>query len=67
MTGPCSLPAKVLLLPGREVPNGVFLTMRDDELVREIGSELPRGVPLVRHQGTLVPLSSLTPPLVPRP
>ena len=59
--------AKVLLLPGREVPNGVFLTMRDDELVREIGSELPRGVPLVRHQGTLVPLSSLTPPLVPRP
>jgi len=54
--------AKVLLLPGREVPNGTFLTMRDDELVREIPAELPEGVPLVRHQGTLVPLSSLRPP-----
>ena len=51
--------AKVLLLPGREVPNGAFLTMRDDELVREIPAELPPGVALVRHQGTLVPLSSL--------
>jgi acetyltransferase-like isoleucine patch superfamily enzyme len=54
--------AKVLLLPGREVPNGSFLTMRDDELVREIPAELPAGVPLVRHQGTLVPLSSLLAP-----
>ncbi len=54
--------AKVLLLPGREVPNGAFLTMRDDELVREIPADLPKGVALVRDQGTLVPLSSLRAP-----
>jgi acetyltransferase-like isoleucine patch superfamily enzyme len=52
--------AKVLLLPGREVPNGTFIAMRDDELVREVPAELPPGVPLVRDQGTLAPLSSAT-------
>lgn len=50
--------AKVLLLPGREVPNGTFIAMRDDELVREVPTDLPRGVPLVRDQGSLVPLTS---------
>ncbi len=50
--------AKVLLLPGREVPNGVFIAMRDDELVREVPADLPPGVPLVRDQGSLVPLTS---------
>jgi len=53
--------AKVLLLPGREVPNGAFIAMRDDELIREVPTDLPAGVPLVRDHGTLVPLSSAKP------
>ncbi len=53
--------AKVLILPGREIPNGAFVVMRDDELIREIPVELPRGVPLVRDQGRLVPLASAAP------
>lgn len=48
--------AKVLLLPGRELPNGAFITMRDDEIIRRIPEHLPPGVPHVRDGGTLVPL-----------
>ena len=51
--------AKVLLLPGREVPNGAFIAMHPDELVGAIPGDLPAGVPLVRDHGTLVPLSHL--------
>lgn len=51
--------AKVLIMPGREVPNGAFIAMRPDELVVEVPRDLPPGVPLVRHQGTLVPLAKL--------
>jgi len=50
--------AKVLLLPGRELPNGTFITMRDDEIIRRIPEHLPPGVPHVRDGGTLVPLQS---------
>lgn len=51
--------AKVLLLPGRAVPNGAFIAMRPDELVTEVPRELPAGVPLVREGGTLVPAARL--------
>lgn len=50
--------AKVLLLPGRELPNGTFVTMRDDEIIRRVPEHLPPGVPHVRDGGTLVPLQS---------
>jgi len=52
--------AKVLIHPGREVPNGAMIAMRHDELIREIPKDLVPGVPMVRHEGTLVPLTSLT-------
>lgn len=55
--------AKVLILPGRAVPNGAFIAMRPDELVTEIAPQLPAGVPLVRHRGTLVPAASLAGPV----
>ena len=48
--------AKVLILPGREVPNGAQIAMRDDELITTIPADLPPGVPHVRDAGTLVPL-----------
>jgi acetyltransferase-like isoleucine patch superfamily enzyme len=48
--------AKVLILPGREVPNGTLITMRDDEIIRTIPAQLPAGVAHVRDGGTLVPL-----------
>jgi acetyltransferase-like isoleucine patch superfamily enzyme len=51
--------AKVLVLPGREVPNGAFITMRPDEIVREIPDSLEPGVPVVRDAGTLVPLDDV--------
>jgi|GEM_PF-437590 len=54
--------AKVLLLPGRELPNGTFVTMRDDEIIRRIPADLPAGVPHVRDAGTLVPLQSARTP-----
>jgi acetyltransferase-like isoleucine patch superfamily enzyme len=51
--------AKAILMPGREIPNGVFVTMRPDELICEVPDDLPAGVPVVRDGGTLVPLSEL--------
>ena len=50
--------AKVLLLPGRAIPNGTFITMREDELIRRIPEHLEPGVPHVRDQGTLVPIQT---------
>jgi acetyltransferase-like isoleucine patch superfamily enzyme len=51
--------AKVLVLPGREVPNDTFIAMRPDELIVDVPKDLPTGVPLVRDKGTLVPLDKL--------
>jgi carbonic anhydrase/acetyltransferase-like protein (isoleucine patch superfamily) len=51
--------AKVLLLPGREIPNGSFVAMRPDELISTIPDDLAPGEPVVRHEGTLVPLREL--------
>ena len=52
--------AKVLILPGREIPNGTLITMRDDELIRTIPEQLVAGVAHVRDNGTLVPLLTST-------
>lgn len=54
--------AKVLVMPGREIPNGAFIAMRPDELIVDVPADLPAGVPLVRDQGTLVPLDRLLAP-----
>ena len=48
--------AKVLILPGREIPNDAFIAMRPDELIQEIPTELKPGVPYMREGGTLVPV-----------
>lgn len=54
--------AKVLIHPGREVPNGVHIAMRPDEIISEIPPGLEPGVPMVRDSGTLVPLDRLLAP-----
>ncbi len=48
--------SKVLIQPGREIPNDTVVVMRPDEIVSIVPPELPKGVPLVRDRGTLVPL-----------
>ncbi len=48
--------AKVLIQPGREIPNDAVVVMRPDEVIREVPDNLPANVPLVRDRGTLVPL-----------
>ena len=53
--------AKVLILPGREVPSGAYVTMRPDEIVVDVPRDMPPGVPHVRDRGTLVPLDRLLP------
>ncbi|HEY4224073.1 MAG TPA: hypothetical protein VGO62_22110, partial [Myxococcota bacterium] len=58
--------AKVLIMPGREIPNGAFITMRPDELIVDVPRDLPQGVPLVRDGGSLVPLDRLLPPALRR-
>jgi len=48
--------AKVLILPGREIPNDTFIAMRPDELIQEIPTDIKPGVPYMREGGTLVPV-----------
>jgi carbonic anhydrase/acetyltransferase-like protein (isoleucine patch superfamily) len=48
--------AKVLIHPGREIPNDTVIVMRPDEVVSLIPKDLPAGRPVVRDHGTLVPL-----------
>jgi NDP-sugar pyrophosphorylase family protein len=50
--------AKILIQPGREIPNDAVIVMRPDEVVSTIPSDLPKGTPLVRDRGTLVKLGS---------
>lgn len=52
--------AKVLVQPGREIPNDAVVVMRPDEVIRDVPEDLPPGVPLVRDRGTLVPLGEET-------
>jgi len=51
--------SKILIQPGRMIPNDAMIVMRPDEVVASVPADLPPGEPLVRHQGTLVPLSTL--------
>ena len=53
--------AKVLIMPGREIPNGAYISMRPDELIVDVPTDLPAGVPLVRDRGTLVPFDRVLP------
>lgn len=52
--------AKILIQPGREIPNDTVVVMRPDEVVSTIPADLPKGTPLVRDKGTLVPLGKET-------
>jgi carbonic anhydrase/acetyltransferase-like protein (isoleucine patch superfamily) len=52
--------AKILIQPGREIPNDAWIVMRPDEVVSEIPRDLAAGRPLVRDRGTLVPLGEET-------
>jgi carbonic anhydrase/acetyltransferase-like protein (isoleucine patch superfamily) len=48
--------AKVLIHPGREIPNDALIVMRPDEVVSVVPADIQPGVPMVRDRGTLVPL-----------
>lgn len=48
--------AKVLIHPGREIPNDAVIVMRPDEVVSVVPDRIEPGRPMVRHAGTLVPL-----------
>ncbi len=48
--------AKVLIQPGREIPNDTVIVMRPDEVVSVVPAHVEEGVPMVRDRGTLVPL-----------
>jgi acetyltransferase-like isoleucine patch superfamily enzyme len=50
--------AKILIQPGREIPNDTVIVMRPDEVVSTIPPDLPANTPLVRDHGTLVPLGT---------
>ena len=49
----CILAAKVLIHPGRGLPNKTFMVMRPDECIFDVPTDLPKGVPLIREQGSL--------------
>lgn len=55
----CTMAGKVLIMPGRTIPNNITMMMRPDETISYIPENLPKNVPLVRDNGTLVPLTSL--------
>lgn len=48
------LGGKILIQPGRAVPNGYVVVMRPDEVVSVVPKDLPKGVPLMRDGGALV-------------
>ncbi len=50
--------AKVLIHPGREIPNDALIVMRPDEVVSTIPADLVPDRPMVRDGGTLVPLGA---------
>ncbi len=56
------LGAKVLIHPGREIPNDLLLVSRPEDVIAEVPPDIPPRTPMVRDQGTLVPLSSLKAP-----
>lgn len=52
--------AKVMIHPGREIPNDTVIVMRPDEVVSVVPESIAAGTPLVRDRGTLVPLGTET-------
>ena len=48
--------AKVLVQPGREIPNDTVVVMRPDEVIHRIPENIEPGQPYVRDGGTLVRL-----------
>ena len=51
--------AKVILMPGREIPCGTRVVMRPDELITTLPEHVEPGVAMVRDGGTLIPLTEL--------
>ena len=54
------LGARVLIHPGREIPNDLLMVSRPEDVVAHIPPDLPANTPLVRHEGGLVPLKNLS-------
>ncbi|MBN2497921.1 MAG: hypothetical protein JXR96_25225 [Deltaproteobacteria bacterium] len=53
------LGAKVLVHPGREIPNDLLLVSRPEDVIAELPAEIPPRTPMVRDSGTLIPLAAL--------
>ncbi|HUU02824.1 MAG TPA: hypothetical protein VM425_15430 [Myxococcota bacterium] len=53
------LGAKVLIHPGREIPNDLLLVSRPEDVIAEVPDNIPPRTPMVRDAGTLVTLESL--------
>ncbi|MCG3174215.1 MAG: hypothetical protein GMKNLPBB_02443 [Myxococcota bacterium] len=49
----CVMNAKVLIQPGREIPNGVWMVMSPEEAIFDVPRDLPPRTPLVRQGGSL--------------
>ncbi len=53
------LGAKVLIHPGREIPNDMWMVSRPEDVIAELPANIPEKTPMVRDAGTLVTLASL--------
>ena len=53
------LGAKVLIHPGRQIPNDLLMVSRPEDVIATIPEDIPPRVPMVRDRGTLVPLEQL--------
>ncbi len=52
----CRVGAGTWLAQGRMIPNGVLIVRSPDLMISRIPADLPAGVPLANHKGTLRPL-----------
>lgn len=53
------LGAKVLIHPGRQIPNDLLMVSRPEDVIATVPEDIPPRVPMVRDQGTLLPLEQL--------
>jgi hypothetical protein len=53
------LGAKVLIHPGREIPNDLLMVSHPDDVIVDVPMDIPPNTPVVRDKGTLVSLDSL--------
>lgn len=58
---------RLFLAPGREIPNGYFITGEAEEWIVKVPQGLPTGEPLVVREGALVPRSHVFAPKTPSP